>query len=252
MINITDKDYDLILRYHSYELSDKEMQAVLNRMDKDPEFETLVLGFDKFKEALRSNRKKNQQQQTIQEWKKLTQTNKPQPKIGAYKYLRAIAAVFLLVIATCVVFYTLYPPVNALEYTTSQIENEVNNLSLIAERGEAPDSLLKIAYDAYEKGETMQVISLLRMESDSSSQQEDAQLFLGKIYLQEKEWASAINTLEPFKTSKQSRDIILWLQALAFVQNNQLVKARENLSLLIEEDYPIKKEAAILLDKIGL
>lgn len=249
MKNLNDKDYDIIERYHNNELSEEELQGVLKRIETDEAFEKQVYILGRFDRALQHQANDKAKAKTTKKWNKLLNPKTAKRQIGWY--LRAVAAVLLLTLATWAVYkYTASPTMNAQQYAMEQVENVVKNTSIPETRGEASDSITQIAYEAFERKEYEQSIALLKGIPANMDNYLDVQLLLAKVYLAQKDWKNADATLQQLSQSDEYKDTALWLQTLVFIQQKEIEKAKGNLNMIIEKNYPKAKDAKVLLDKL--
>lgn len=258
MKEINEQDYDLIQRYHNYELNDKERTAVFERIKTDSTFKYHLHNIGLFREVLDESEDLDKSK-TLDNWETILQDQddddeKAPPTIKPYRYVRyimAMAAAILLAVITWGVWDM--NEVGSMEYAQAEYKTISGHSLSIETRGDDNSSAdIKKAVDAYNNGQYSEAIKYFKLIPASSEMYERACLWQGQAYMQTKDWSTAIQVFQQINDPTKYayfREDMLWSLALSHIFNEEPAKAKLTLQELIKEN-PRKENAQLLLEKL--
>ena len=133
-------------------------------------------------------------------------------------------------------------------------DNTDKPTSLITRSGETlgeAEQKYEKAFEAYDKKDYQAAIDILVEIPLRTNITDKALLLKGVSEYELRNYAEAISTYENYLNIEMyPKDMALWYQALAYLQNDQNEAAKENLQIIINEDFSKAKEAKILMERL--
>lgn len=258
-------DYEFIARFFDFDLSEKEQGIFEQRMKNEPDFFRKIQNYQAVSnkiEAQFTPKEFAAKQQLQTEWKQLLQAPTRLHALRKIKGLKmmGIAASFLVLFAAAWWWIEGSPvkdiQVLAIAYYKKTDYLKINHQTLSNVRSEEDNTAIDIrlinAHKAIAEQEYQVALELLNTITDKHDFYTEVLLLKGQSYFELKQFDLAIQqfqTLIRHPNGKQ-KDVALWYQALAYLQEGNLKKAKSNLEKIVTERYPIAKEASELLKKI--
>lgn len=107
------------------------------------------------------------------------------------------------------------------------------------------------AHQLYSKKEYIEALDLLGTITDKSNIYAETLLLKGVIQYELNEYDEAIKTYNDYiMLGAEPQDMVLWYQALAYIQVKQTDKAKYNLQRIVDNDYSKTEIAKTLLEKL--
>ena len=121
-------------------------------------------------------------------------------------------------------------------------------------RGGASDidqDIYKTAYANFQSEHFTSALETLGQLEATSSIYTDKLLLQGVCEYELGNFDNAIQVYQEYlKQPNVAEDLALWYQAIAYLQNDQIKEARQNLQIIIDNDYSKSKEAIDILKKL--
>ncbi|MEN0046499.1 MAG: tetratricopeptide repeat protein [Bacteroidota bacterium] len=239
--NIMD-DYELIRKYFDFELNEKELAAVNERMEADEAFLERMRIFQTSDEEIL-----NLEQTNIAKEEAKTVTLKPKPKQRRITpvRLRAIAAVLFFVIASVFVFQIFFNTNNSLNILAQNYWEESEQLIFSNLRSDnaptATKTKLVAASNSFQQKDFQTALNTLSSIPSADELYHKAALLKGEIYLEQKQFQAAVDQFQIVieHPNNEHNDYAYWYQALAYLQLEQVEEAKQNLDYILEQRYSI-------------
>lgn len=255
-------DYELIQRFFEWELSDEERQAFEQRMESDTTFLQRIESYQAVDEQieLQFNQHENaKKQQLKRDWKNTKhEPTKVRPLAPRKRWLRmtGIAASLLLLIA--LTWWLLpstkhnSPQILAQTYYQKTGHQGVSTFRSSAEQNPT-DKTLEKASTAFQAKQYGQALDMLKAIPSIYPLYHQVLLLRGQCYFGLGNWAEAIQQFQAVIDAPEGgrKDLALWYQALTYLQQEEVERAKQNLENIVAERYPIAKEAEQLLETLG-
>lgn len=263
-----EKDYQLIQRFFDFELDDKELEAVTQRLETDDTFRKRMRHYETVETYV--DEKFNVKERAVQpsetskivplNAKATTRTNNRQGKgrssaTGIRNLMRLAAVLVILIISVFVARFVLNQSDPA--YLSQRYWNETDKVVFNGTRmsnAETSDmEALLIRASAFFLAKDYQAtLNALDSVTAANVLFDRAALLRGEAYFALEAYDTAIENFQLVLADEQSsfEDVALWFQALAYIKQGELGAAEQNLELLIEEKYPQAEKASELLEKI--
>lgn len=254
-------DYELIQRFFEWELSDEERQAFEQRMESDTTFLQRIESYQAIDEQieLQFNQNETAKQQKIKkDWKNTKhEPTKVRPLASRKRWLRmtGIAASFLLLIALAWWLLpsntTTSPQILASAYYQKTGHQSVSTFRSSAEQNPT-DKTLEKASTAFKAKQYTQALDMLQAIPSIYPLYHQVVLLRGQCYFGLENWIEAVQQFQAVIDAPEGgrKDLALWYQALTYLQQEEVEKAKQNLENIVAERYPIAKEAELLLKEI--
>lgn len=254
MLLTKDKDdLQLIERFFERELTEQELADFEIRLKADHDFAEQVERFSYAHQKVEKIYYPNERETFIKHWEKILDTDEEAPirKVKSIRYylMRVAAAVILFVGLTLIIEQIGTPYGNFQQLALQnweQLEIDMNK----GTREQIIDSAViwNKAEKAYKAKKFEETLNWLEVFGDEP----DALLWRGKCHFELRQMPKAISYFDAVIQHKDGgkKDLALWCQALAFLYENDKDAARKNLNIIIENKYPIARDAERLLEKL--
>lgn len=251
---INEQDYELIQRYHSYELSDEERKSVFERMKTDSTFKYHLHNFGLYQEVIDESEDVDKSK-TIENWEAILKNQAKEIPLKAnnnrsIRYIMAMTGVMVLALIVWGIWGM--NETTSMEYALAEYQQVATQKLSSEERGENDASVFKDAAKGYNDGKYSEAIEAFKKIPTTSKMYERTSLWHGKAYMQQEKWGDAISIFkqidDPTKYINYREDM-LWFLALSYVLNEESENAKTILQKLIKEN-PTKENAKILFEKL--
>jgi len=257
MLLTKDKDdLQLIERFFERELTEHELANFEARLKADHDFAEKVERFGYAHQEVEKIYYPNERETFKKDWDKILDTEEEAPirKIKPMRYyLMRVAAAILLIFGLTLIVNQFSPSNQSFQQIALQNwepdPDEMNRVSTRGDTAVVPGAVVwdnaKKTYKAGKFEETLNTLGLL-------GNKPDALLWKGICHFELEQMPQAISHFDAVIQHKDSgsKDLALWYQALAYLYENNTDDARKNLNIIIENNYPKKRNAMRLLEKL--
>jgi hypothetical protein len=237
--------FELIDKFFSDTLSDKEVTIFNSLLQEDQEFKEEFLFQKNLKKALLLNQRETLKE-TLQGFEK---DLKKESKIFTLRNW-LIAATIIILLGIGAFFYMPYGSQEPAKIYAAYFE-PYRNIIRPVERGEDDGSIESKAFQAYENGKYHKAINLFNsiefFEDDNSDY---IDFYKGISYLAINKNEEAIDVLLPIATEIEKGDYDIsqkanWYLALAYLNSNEIDKAKSQFYMIAQDNaFTYKKEEA--------
>lgn len=251
-------DYQLIKRFFKFDLSENELQQIEQRLQYDGQFRDKMRFYEyadtKFRTEFDGQEitEKQQLQQEWAKWKAITPNTPIYRRLLTPKILSIAASLVLLLAASLWWFGQKQMDKNELVAQYWQQTEQVAQSN--TRTGATDDAHLQIfatAQRLYQKQQYGQ--ALVQLEKIGEGTLRDRILLLqGQCYFQLNEVNSAAQKFLQVIALEQVglKDKAHWFLALTYLKGDNYGLAKQHLDVIIEQDYPLAKEAKALLKQL--
>lgn len=246
-------NYDLIQHFKEVEMTEEELLAFDQRVEKDAVLREQMTRYTVMEDFIDEQFNTLERQNTMRtHFQTLVQERKLQ--LVGWRTLAMAASLAGLAIG-------IYFIAMSLSKTTVQLADDYlkDSKNVLFSNTKAPDvellaseRTLIAASALVEQDSFGAALKLLQMIPNDDSIALSATLLKGQIAIAQKSWYVAIASFQTLLDTPENpyNDVALWYQALAYLQLNDLQKAKINLNRLVEEKYPQAEAAAALLEQL--
>jgi len=255
------KDIKLISRYFDFALDASELAKFEERMTTDMDFQKKVMQYHAMEEEIDKSFPldeeiglsiKNDLKADL-----LKETAPPKSPLKVVKkrpLWRIAASIALLVLSGFLLFNYLNQPTTiqlAEQYWQTSEKITFNNLRS-AEGNTTLELQLIEASTAFQNGQFQNAVTILQKIEADNQNNPKVLLLKGEAALNLGDTNEAINHFQTLLThpSAAYKTTATWFLALAHLKAGQTAAAKQQLKVMIAEDYPLAAEAAALLEQI--
>lgn len=253
------KEYEDINRFFEFDMDEEELNELDKKLEEDPDFfnKLQTLQFvEKELEAQFGTIGRKHKQQIKSGWKTAIPNaeKKSNPLKVSWKRNLSIAASFLVLVAALVWFTYSSPPSPqqlAQQYwQATPIETIVNIRSITPlpnEQQTLQQTINLLTNKEYQSA--LDILNQLTVTKENISQ---VNLLKGQAYFGLNQLQLAVEAYQSVldQPINGQKDIAYWLQALAYLQKGEKVKAQSNLNIITQERYGMTSQAEKLLEQL--
>lgn len=252
METIPNKEIKLIERFFEYDLNDVELKAFKEALKSDASFRKKVEEYESALDRVTDiyyPKVSDRKEQLKKEWMNdIKNTQKEATIKPLYRKILWAAMAASILFGLFFLFQGIQktsPDQLADNYWNATYESSTNNV-----RGNTPeeektfsDAILACENKDFEK---------VKQYLDNIPDKNAEQLYFKATYeYQSEQYTAATQSFQNvIDNHMELRDKAYWFQALAFLKIGDLVKAKNNLTIIIKQKYPKHKEAAQLLEAL--
>ncbi len=240
------KHQDLIHKYFSGELSDKEQSEFDKLLENNVEFQEEV-AFQRDVKKMIAAKERNKRKQLLKQYE---QDRHGGVESSKFIWKRLAVAASVIIIAGLGWYLSLLLGNNLQNLYEENYELYPNTIYSI-DRSDNDNTILRQAFVAYESGEHQKAIELF-LELKKNNNAENLEFYLGQSYLQENKTIEAIEVFKKVvEANKNFSQEASWYIALSYLKAENQSMAVRHLETIIQNNTYKKEQAKILLNKIN-
>jgi len=244
------KDFGLIQKYYSFELSEKELAQFKTRVEEDEKFSKLVMSYHKSQKEASNYYQSKEELERKEKWNKLLLKEellffKKKNSFIGFKGLAA-ASILLLVGITSLFYFFSENDNERWSKLLAEGKAMSPDLELTLLRGEVDnqeEKLFKDAHDFYLMEDYDAVIHLLKKVPEHDLHYEDAILLEAISHYRLGEYQHSLNVLNSFEDKVEQEALLLFYKSLNYLEQKEIEKAKEILIQLNTANQKISTKA---------
>lgn len=243
-----EKEYQLIEKYLSNELTDTELSDFKSRMETDPDFAITVKVYDDVNSSLQSRADSKEQEEKLKQTINYVSSDffSDQKKAGRVVSMKSI---YWVAAASLVLLISFIFIINQQSVPTFEEYAHYEPL-VLTNRSDADQTLVTSAEEAFNSGQFEEAAQRLDQLLASNPDQPNLKLYLALSLIETGEYSRAEELLKAIEGGNSVyQPMATWYLALNYLKQGRTEDSRETLQK-ISEQSPYYKEAQELLGEL--